>query len=124
MLTLAGGSIPAIAAEKPAFITFGESADAPAGYLEMCEREPGLCQAAGVKAAPAPAPEPSVAETTENVVKEPIAIAVEELPAKLHTASLAKKDLTKRGRKAAESRESWRRQSENHAVLLSARSVR
>ncbi|PSJ38287.1 transglutaminase-like cysteine peptidase [Allosphingosinicella deserti] len=37
----------------PSFVTFGDSADAPAGFLDLCLREPGSCGLVGDPASPA-----------------------------------------------------------------------
>lgn len=56
---------PASAAlRQPAYISFGDSADAPVGYLEMCERDRAACGLAAddaplAAAAPCITPEPS-----------------------------------------------------------------
>ncbi|BBC70945.1 transglutaminase [Altererythrobacter sp. B11] len=43
---------PALASQQPAFIPFGETADAPAGFLEMCVRDAAQCAAPGSPALP------------------------------------------------------------------------
>ncbi len=112
-LTIAGSGLPAIAAEKPAFISFGDSADAPAGYIEMCQRDPVLCQPlsghAPLSSAPAiseiaPAPiTTEAAERSDNVCgaaeKPTSECSAGVMPAYFFTASLAGKDLTKRKKK-------------------------
>ena len=115
-LTIAGTSLPAIAAQKSAFISFGDSADAPAGYTEMCERDPVLCQppsgqtqspsapAAGEVPAPAAAISAQAAERPDDVCTAGAESAAHQcsagvMPAYFFTASLAATDLTKRKKK-------------------------
>lgn len=45
MLCWAPGTVNAAAVQgaSPTFITFGEGADAPLGYVQMCDRDPAAC---------------------------------------------------------------------------------
>lgn len=115
-LSVVGGGLPAFAAERPAFISFGDGADAPAGYVEMCVRDPSLCQPLADQLLPssasAPAPVPASAAIANEIANRLSTDACEaitegagkscatgQLPAYLHTASLSAKDLTSRNRK-------------------------